>query len=278
MLNPKQNWRSWLIVLIALGFVCWIVIDSSSFQNCMQQNKGQTSQQSLEKGIANIFITLTLGKGCTGYFLKENGEGVIAIFTIVLAISTFLLWGVTRTAADAAKRAADAAVNVELPILTLRRAYLKIPTTPAGVTQINAGDHLLPNLEPRIAFINWGRTPAEITAGCLEWNVASHANGLPSVPNYQNVLKYAPGVVVTNRSDIPLDVPCTISLTTNQVLDLNNSQEFLWVFGFIGFKDFLGEPHEVRFCLKWSIRREAERGPFGFVWDDETPSEYTKRT
>jgi hypothetical protein len=98
-----------------------------------------------------------------------------------------------------------------------------------------------------------------------------------SRPEYKNIVPYAPGIMVINRANIPLDVPCQINLAPAQIDAIDTSQDRLWVFGFIRFKDFLGEPHDVRFCLKWAVHpQRGER--HAFVWDDGTPPEYTKRT
>jgi hypothetical protein len=203
---------------------------------------------------------------------------VIAIFTTILGVFTVNLAHSTRIAADAAKRAADTAVNVELPILIISRASLQVIPTGGTARNLKVDENIPERFDPIIWFTNYGRSPAQVTAGCLQSQVATAAGELPLPPKYSNIAPYPSNAVFKEDAFVRLDVPCVIEPKPCEILALNKSEKFLWVFGYITFRDFLDGPHESRFCLKWSRQREGSSGPFGFVWDSETTAEYTKRT
>jgi hypothetical protein len=181
---------------------------------------------------------------------------------------------IARDGAIAAKRSADAVVSVELPILIMDFANLTAP----GIATFGPKTPIPAKFRPIFRFTNFGRSPAQITAGCLEWIIVAKGTDLPLPPSYQRIFPYSNNVVLIKDAHIPLDVPSEISLSAEQVITINEARHFLWFYGFIAYRDFLGEPHEVRFCIKWAPFREGENGPFGFVWDSETPAEYIKKT
>ena len=91
----KQHWRSWLIAFLCVAFACGIVFFSDAFQQCMNKSYYESSDYEPDKGIALILSTLGWTKTCAGSFFKEDGEAITATFTVVLAVSTILLWRVT---------------------------------------------------------------------------------------------------------------------------------------------------------------------------------------
>jgi hypothetical protein len=200
--------------------------------------------------------------------------GILAIVSIFQGVMLLRSDKTARIAAEAAKRSADAVVSAELPILILNYINLTAPGIPAIAAKIP----LPAQFSPRINFENYGRGPAQIVSGCLEWCLASDPSELPLPPRYQNIVPYTQNAVVIEKGRIPLDIPCEITLSPEQIDTLHTWQKFLWIFGFIAFKDFLDGPHESRFCIKWQPYREGHSGPVGFVWESETPPEYTKRS
>jgi hypothetical protein len=212
----------------------------------------------------------------------------VGLYTLVLCVFTGILASVSifqgvmllrsdktaRIAAEAAKKSADAVVSAELPILILHFVNLTAP----GIASISPKVPLPEKFKPIISFENYGRGPAQIVSGCLEWTIAKDASELPLPPKYQNIVPYTANAVILQSRRIPVDAPCEIELTSDQVASLNICEQFLWVYGYIAYRDFLDGPHEARFCIKWAPYREGYSGPIGFVWESETPAEYTKRT
>ena len=114
-------------------------------------------------------------------------KDAITFFTVILSLFTGVLGATAiaqikylrradetaRTSADAAKRAADAAsqqasasIEIELPILMI----VGIETLDGSTTKL-----------VRIKIKNYGRTPAIITADCLQTRIAK---ALPIEPRY----------------------------------------------------------------------------------------------
>jgi hypothetical protein len=69
-----------------------------------------------------------------------------------------------------------------------------------------------------------------------------------------------------------------IKLAPKEVAAVNEESAALWVFGFLSYVDFLGDPHESRFCYKWvrsGAQPDGSLKPVGFVYAGETPSAYS---
>jgi hypothetical protein len=96
---------SWMVSILALILAVLAIGSSPSFQSCLDQKQIKTGQQPFQNDIARIEATADNYRSCAGEFVEQHGEAVIAIFTVVLAISTILLWGVTRRSTKIAERA-----------------------------------------------------------------------------------------------------------------------------------------------------------------------------
>ena len=67
-------------------------------------------------------------------------------------------------------------------------------------------------------------------------------------------------------------------LLTDEQRDAMKTIEFshrLWGYGFIRYTDFLGDPHEYRFCRR-CIWKGGLSGLVEFVSESDTPAEYTR--
>jgi hypothetical protein len=260
-----------LLAAILVGVFVSVAVHSLSQNTPPQAPSGETisGQQSEPHALSG-----SLAAEATEYWtlfgrkLKIT-DTLLAIFTLFLVMvgigQAYYLDGTLK----ATKRSADAVVSIELPFLVLGRDT-HLFSQGQGVS---VGVPLPSESYPLISFINVGRSNAEITKECIEWSVADK---LPPIPEYQNIVPYAPGTVLSNNADIRLNTRCEIKLAPAQIDEIDRGQKKLWVFGFIGFKDFVGGPHEVGFCLKW-VPHPKDR-PGGFVYDDDTPPAYTRRT
>jgi len=103
------------------------------------------------------------------------------------------------------------------------------------------------------------------------------------MPEYKSNFPFVPGVFCEREALNPLDmiVNFTIALQPEEVQAIVDETKFLWVYGYIAFRDFLGSRHEQRWCAKWQAYAPQPDGSLaavGFVYDSVTPAEYTKRT
>ena len=124
--------------------VVWIVGTSESFQACIQQSQKPESYDTLYEGFAVLSVPWGRIVPCTGIFIRENSDAIIAVFTIILGLSTIGLWLQTD-------RLAKGAENTAVRQL---RAYVAIK--PAQLTEIRVGQ------VPSASFTmeNTGQTPA----------------------------------------------------------------------------------------------------------------------
>jgi hypothetical protein len=132
----------------------------------------------------------------------------------------------------------------------------------------------------RVNFKNRGRSPAELIEICLEWHISDK---LPNVPDYRNISPYAPGSFIDVSGNIPNGpAEMKIRLQDDEVDELPHGILFLLVYGYIKFRDsIIDQLHTSHFCAKWQsfwVDRYAVRQPIGFVYDPQTPAEYTKKT
>src|ERR1700730_4999800 len=99
-----------LLAAAAVFLAAFLIVEKQAspfFQTCISQGIGnestKTSDESLRR-IGSVIITYAQG---TGRFIDVHGAGITALFTIVLAASTILLWIVTNKGATAAQHSAQ---------------------------------------------------------------------------------------------------------------------------------------------------------------------------
>jgi hypothetical protein len=216
---------------------------------------------------------------------KRTWDEPVAFYTFVLSIFTALLAFISliqigflfrtdktaRVAANAADLNARAAIGVELPIIIIDRMNLvHIP----GVAGSIVGA-LPEKVKPIVVLKNIGRTAAELTSGCIEANVFER---LPETPVYKHIFSFVPGTLLIEdgRYQIPFN-EYTVTLDSNERHAVAAEARFFWLYGFLKYQDFLGFPHEVRFCARWEAVN-ASGQPRGFVLDTNTPKAYLQRS
>jgi len=91
-----RSWRGWFLAVVALLFSAWIVAGSNSFQSCMQEEQHKSAKDDALKGATQFIAAISAQKDCTGHFVEENGQGIIAGFSMILAISVIGLWLATN--------------------------------------------------------------------------------------------------------------------------------------------------------------------------------------
>ena len=219
---------------------------------------------------------------------------LIAIFTAVLAFKTAGLFRETtalRAAADkqaihmetsiavanrsaeaankaanAAELSAKAAVGVELPVFVLHHLDF-IDREVADLTTLLQW----PTIE--ISVKNYGRTPALVLSQSSEVSICAV---LPERPEYPSALDQPPERVV-ERGDIYDLIAARPErdnlLSPDETQAIIDGKIRLWVFGYVRYKDFLGNPHMTRFCkMLWSI---PPRGRYRFI-EGDAPAAYTE--
>jgi hypothetical protein len=116
--KTKARLSRGLIAALALILISWIVADSPSFKTCVHEAQQHSSDEPPKDKVSAFFSFLNIRKDCVGEFVENKGEAVLATFTVILAISTILLWLATKDLFEAGENqiritqiAAEAASN-----------------------------------------------------------------------------------------------------------------------------------------------------------------------
>jgi hypothetical protein len=175
----------------------------------------------------------------------EKWQDPVSIFTGLLVLVTACQAYITRAslrdsklAAEAANRSAQLAVSIQVPRLVL----FKLSIEEVGLGNFAAK---LQSPKARVVLKNYGKTPAFLESQALGIYVGL---SLPEKPNYspfaydlepENIVE--PNAQYTLEGIRPYHQPEQISAIIEQ-------QTFLWVYGYVQYKDFLGARHITRFC------------------------------
>jgi hypothetical protein len=280
MLKARQIWAIVLLLGLASG-LAWL--DSS--QHPPHENAIGAAQNHAANAPQQQQPAKTLGERFT-IIWNRTWDDPVAFYTFVLSIFTGLLAVVSaiqigflirsdqtaRIAAEAASLNARAAVAVELPILA--PISIALHREPGVIGRVDMPG---PTSTLRINFKNWGRTHAELISQYVEWLVAAK---LPEIPVYKTELAFPPGTFVEsgkNLRDAPQDF--IINIQPDEVEAIAKEEKFLWVYGYLSFNDFLGNPHQHRWCASWGAYQLPNAATaHGFIYDLKTPPDYIKRT
>jgi hypothetical protein len=169
----------------------------------------------------------------------------------------------TEKAANAAELSAKAAIGVELPKLFLTR--LNFANDTRTLFDMIQAPYI------RIGMKNYGRTPAFVTSNCI---AIYRGKDLPEEPLYWQIANVSAGdsVVESDKDYEVRDIRHRDPVSNETVFAIQQGELSFWVYGFVRYKDFLGESHEAKFCrLFMRIFIEGEKtdlGRYMFVdWD-----------
>ncbi|MDO8354058.1 MAG: hypothetical protein Q7T14_11400 [Aestuariivirga sp.] len=78
------------------GIIFWIGWTTPSLKQCLQEAYYNNPQQPLQEYATNLYGSLVGYRLCVGDLVHASGNGIIAIFTVVLGIATWFLWRADR--------------------------------------------------------------------------------------------------------------------------------------------------------------------------------------
>ena len=188
----------------------------------------------------------------------------VAAFTAILSFSTIGLWCVTRAAANAALRQANAMVAIKFP--TPRIVEMKLVEYRDENDRIGTGDRvppgILPDLcRPLVMLQNLGRTEMYLQEFCCDWIIS---DTLPIAPTYQHIRPLngtLPGSAVNSPQVWFLNFQDIIRPTPEQRIAIENRTHFLWVFGFFSYLNFMRDRSVIGFIARWDITQGFVREP-----------------
>jgi hypothetical protein len=262
----------WLTAIIAAAVIL-IVGFSGSFQECVASIPHGGYYKDHPKDITFFLLFPFRFLGCSGSFVHENADAIIAAFTVILAWSTIKLWSETkllREGADgqsekmersigAASRAADAmrdvatasAANVEA--LKTRsalqmRAYLTVLVNNGIYQERDKKGALIKRFEGQPLLVNNGQTPARkvsywANAGILPVPLPASYK-LPDAD-----AKTSHSAVLGPHQNFSLNAMVKEVVDDSEVFPIMaGTGRAVYVWGQVTYEDVFGEPHFTDFC------------------------------
>jgi hypothetical protein len=217
----------WTILAIAMLTLTYSVVGTSkTFRGCVDESNKHAGEQSSNKAIID-FPVIGLYRDCTGEFLHENGEAIIAVFTIVLSFSTIGLWISTYNLWSATKAADRPWVGP----FTVRSEQL------APGNQITA----------EIVILNTGRTPA------LRMRVAHDGLILDRgvEPARPNLAQRIPKALFPGAHDFYRPFEGRDPLSQADFEGIVRGTRVAWIVAHIEYFDMEGGRHHTNICTRW---------------------------
>lgn len=214
----RANWR--IVLLLAaiwLAFECWI--SWAAFCDQPHYNAGNNHTHK-EYSCVSRGPVLFAAQSFWGWgrHTFDDAESVIALFTGILAISTIFLWAVTKTAADAAKAAAE-------HIPTVERAWVFCLIT--SITTLGQPKFIL-------HIKNHGKTPGFVK---VVWAKVAKEEPFNPTPTYDGVQQTQIDWTLSEKEE-------------RQFEGEFPSEEGKFFYGYIRYKDIFGARQVSRFSVR----------------------------
>lgn len=180
---------------------------------------------------------------------------VVVIFAWTLWRSSEKMWSVTNTAAEAAKRSADALVVAEQAQLL---AVFGATNAAHVLTELGAHDPSTPEVPTHkervyVQYVlkNYGRTPAvlkEISHDLRQWARLPDERKYFSIPAMPKEV-----AIVAGASSETLQCNLAVPLTVEAAASIRTGDSFLWLYGHVVYDDAFGREREHRFLFRYRI-------------------------
>jgi len=246
--SDKGDWQIWIPnVVVAPGQKTG---ENHELTEVQKHETAQKEQElAIQRDIARFNHQLVIATWVLG--IIGLGTGLVLYFTL----------RATQTSADAVALNAKAAIGVELPAIIFQLELRREPVSPE--VEMDVLDRVS---KLRIIYWNMGRSAAEMLAFYVHWRVI---DVLPDRPVFGDVLEFAPGSFLDST---PIGREITIELQENEIAEIKSKTKSLWVYGFLRYKDFIGNQHQWPYWARWDL------GTKGFRYDPNVPSAYKQKT
>lgn len=176
--------------------------------------------------IASIVGARTLGK------IKEQTEAAVV-------------------ASNAAKKSADAQINIERPWLLIEE--LKAPQ----YTKVVSSDPT--SLQGNFLYTikNYGKTPARVCALMTRFELGESADLPPNPTEVFGIPDFLINPHIISQNGVrPHTETLSPALSSHQNRELNAAKMFLWAYGFVRYRDVHGGYYETRICYRYDTASE----------------------
>jgi hypothetical protein len=271
--------RKWLItaasVLVAIALLFWAENSiSHSFQHCASHEAAEQSTSNANKSrfIVGRFIRRQIV--CSVHLVDRHNGLIAALAGLIVAAFTATLWWSTRelqrttkehaahleSAANAAALQAKTAVGIAIPTVFVSDIKL------LG----NDHDHVLlgSSLKPpkvEVTYRNYGQTPAFLVHESVNIVHMKELGDGWADPTYWSIKEYPPGSVIEqNKEMAKAHDPYGPGWGDDTANDIWTGNQYLWVYGFLCFHDFMSNFYGMGFCARWGIYPDGSSFRFGY--------------
>ena len=243
MRNQLRAARPYILGLLLLCLIVWLFDSSQLFQSCVSEGENRARDETLQNKISILVGEFWVYRRCLGMYVIERNAGIIALFTVILAISTILLWVVTNKAAEAAKAAAEHIPRVERAFVFFDDASSDNITDPKGQPIII-----------KYSYRNCGRTTAILSR--IQIGAKYFESGFPEGDNFTfgDGKLPAPLILGPVKADFDNDVQLWITGEEYEKAKSGIGRIFFW--GKLTYSDVFRnnhetDNHETALCSEW---------------------------
>jgi hypothetical protein len=298
---------AYFVVFLAALMVAAVVLERTSspfFQGCIIENENSNKQTAAKENPTTFGAIVATYIRCSGRFIDRHDPSITALATIIIAAFTFTLWqsteklwrasekqfrhaeieaqrarvnrlrdaerfeeqvAIARDSANAARMSAQAAIGVEIARVLISNIEF----------QWNSVGNLVGNLQfPKVTISvkNYGRTPAFVSNQASEMLVATVLPEIPEYPNAHDLI----GCVIEGKDTYDLPVARLRQAIPMETIDaIVKGKTFVWIYGHLFYRDFLHDPHWLKFCAQLFVYYgEGYSGPVRVI--EGGPAKYTE--
>ena len=229
MLERILSAARWL-VFAGLAFACvGVLYVSPSFRTCVQQEQHQAANNDQDKNKSILFISARTIVSCTGGFVHDRHDAIVAAFAVLLGFATIFLWIATRDLVSGSERTARHQL----------RAYVFIQGGEMRVSR-NADVKNTGFVETRLLVKNFGQTPGINFRTWIKSDV-----GMKFDTPFKIKEDFHSRSIIGPTADANLSV--TISISEDQFKEVNDGVMCVFTWGIIRYDDAFGKPRHLIF-------------------------------
>jgi hypothetical protein len=173
-----------------------------------------------------------------------------------------------KVAAVAATKSANAAIQIELPIIIAEGfRSQKLENTDPFPSDGHPG-----YIEVQFEFKNHGTTAAELIEYSFESDLSGTLNGPPI---YKTILPFSPGIILTTGKSE--NIRFIYQLSEDAISKARRFQNSVWIYGYVSFYDIFGQTNKSGYCVLGVIDRRCEVGPIVFFNGPDIRRDYVDR-
>lgn len=146
--------RTWILSAFLLAVIYFAVTNSETFHACIEHQQFKESQKLFARHLGDVPITWSMYQRCMSEFVEKSAEGIIAAFTVILAVSTIFLWLSTKRLSAGGEEQLRLSREA---YVTDQRAWIAVKLFPDGDARISE-EHISMSVSLKIS--NLGKTPA----------------------------------------------------------------------------------------------------------------------